>query len=448
MYRLRIIRLISLWIAVQWQVAVGADPAVAEVQQEESSLELFNQIEQQKALFNQQIIALESEYGIYDQRLLEPLAGLTPLLVKAADFEEVGRVLDRRLQLLRIVEGPSTLNQLQVISEVITNDIRRRDWQSVSESFDTIRSIHIQNPDVETAILLNILNDVRNWHLSVLYIDELEMRELHINNFKKDLAEIIALADKEYGRESEQLIPWLYGIAIDQDRMNRTSFGIRTLQRIQNIVEAMGDPEAQAMAMLYVADFELLYQRNMNVQRVGGPVASRRRGGESSYRKAMEMFRDAGIEEERIETFFARPVVLPVPEFHLSLEMALAKQSANGYSLNSNAENGEGTGSTVHLGDFIAWDELTPFTRRPPLPELASALDTEFNTAQVRFTIDSIGKSKKRRAEYAEPDIEEVQRVAKNAIEHLQFRPAFVNRRWRQTRNVTLRYLYPSPILQ
>jgi hypothetical protein len=148
----------------------------------------------------------------------------------------------------------------------------------------------------------------------------------------------------------------------------------------------MDDPEAEAMAMMYVADFRLL---------AGEGSAT------GSYQSAREKLKDAGIDERRIEAFFARPVVLPVAQFHFSLDDAITQQTASGYSAVLGAEAAE---DTYHLVDFVAWNELAPTSRLPALPEPASAAKRELNSVQLQFSINSRGKSRDAKAVEATTD--------------------------------------------
>jgi len=191
-----------------------------------------------------------------------------------------------------------------------------------------------------------------------------------------------------------------------------------------------------------------MLRREQTTSRFGGRVASRSRGiAGRTYRRAMDMLREAGISEERIEAFFARPVVLPVAQFHLSLDAAIAQQEYSGYRVEASTENETGPDDAIHLGDFIALNESLPFARRPESPELALPIATEPNAVvELRFRIDSVGKSRSPRIEQSTPDLARVQRDAKDAIESMQFRPRFERGRWRAIRNVTMRYLYPPPM--
>ena len=268
------------------------------------------------------------------------------------------------------------------------------------------------------------------------------------------LRKIFNLAEDRYGKDSVALITWLYRQAVERHRVfaflestdelghdarrdiqyrearmpdSYLREGLSIVKRIRGIVETMEDPEAEAMAMIYHADFQML---------MGMGLAAR------LYRAAMKKLQQAGFDDERIDAFFARPVVLPVEQYDLNLNDALTQQIDYGYTV----EPGEGgSDDVVHMGDFVAWNESLPFARRPTIPELVAAVTTGFNTVTVQFSIDSRGKSKNTRARQAEPDVVRVRRDAQDGIKEMQFRPRFVKGRWRPTDNVTMRYLYPPP---
>ncbi|MDP6415627.1 MAG: hypothetical protein QGG54_11485, partial [Gammaproteobacteria bacterium] len=344
---LRFAGLISLCLLLLWQPVLVVESSSAQELREESALETSTRLQQQIALFDEQIIALESEFGPFHQALLEPLQGLTDLHIEAGDFEEVSGLLNRRLQLLHTLEGPSTLNQITVLTELISNDIRLQRWGSVTDRFELIHLLHTQNPEVDATTRLASLEELRTWHQAAVYADEPRRRVTHFLESREIQKDIISRAEREFGENGVELIPWLYGYAVDQHRIKaflsstdelghaarrdiarreargQISYlreGFNVVERIQEIVETLDNPEAEAMAKLYVADFQLLMREYSNSS-FGGRVATRSRGNSAStYRDAMEMLQEAGIDQAKIDAFFQRPVVLPISEYYLSLD--------------------------------------------------------------------------------------------------------------------------------
>jgi len=434
---------------LQWQQANAADSLVSTDIVEDSAIEISNQLIEQMALFNRQLDSLETQFGPFDQTLLEPLQSLAELAIEAGDFDEADRILRRRLQLIRIVDGPDSPSQLLTLAELIRNDIRRSQWQQVTANFENIHLIQSRNAEADTATVLEARNAVSAWHFTAIYLDDPRQRARHFRDASEIQRQLPDLAEAEFGEESLALVPWVYQVALEwfrvvaffeakdelasqarstMVRLQSEREGLSQVKRIRQIIESKDDPEAEAMAMIYEGDFAMLLEMG---------TAPR------LYRDAMEKLEAAGISKEKIEAFFARPVVLPEAEFHFSVDEALAAQSAYGYTFESGGEDND---DVIHLGDFIAWNESLPYARRPEIPELASSVNRELYVVELQFSIDSIGNVRIPKVQQAEPDTTRVRRNAIDAIEDMQFRPEFANGRGYRTRNVTMRYFYPPPL--
>jgi hypothetical protein len=419
-----------------------------------SPLQISTQLIEQIESYSQQIESIESEAGPFDRAILEPLQGLTGVLIDANDLEGAQAIIQRRLQLIRISEGPNSLNQLPVIEELITINIRLGNWDDVTDNFEIIRLFYAQSPDFSTEDLLLAMSDVREWHLTAIYLDGIKARVNHFQDARQVLRQQLQLAEETYSENDPSLIPWLYKDAIEQydvvvfltskdelgvearDHIARAESrgtedylreALNTVQRIRRIIESLNNPEAEAMAMIYEADFQWL---------IGLGTAKR------LYRNAMNKLREAGIAEERVSEFFSRPIVLPVSEYYMTLEEALTDQNGNGYRITQD-EDGE---ELVHMGNFLAWNESINIARQPPIPVRAASVSTELNTVDVRFTVYSNGETRTPRAQAAQPDEVRIRRDAQDAIEDMRFRPRFYNGRWRTLRGVTMTYRYPPKL--
>ncbi len=428
---------------------------------DQPALESSVQFERMKSLYEQQIVELESEYGPMDYRILEPLTGLSDLLIQQGDPEQIERVLNRRQQLLRVEEGPTTVNQIPIIADQIRNDFQRGLWDSVTERFESIYFIYSQNSEIESDVLLNSLNDIHAWHLLAMYLDSPDMRNEHIDQARAVQERIYEVAIQQYGANSEQLIPWLYSIASEPYRIINylQSERLRTLTAdnyigrditlglinyISEVANSSDNAEAQAMAMIYRADFELLH-RAANPSTTGGQVfASRRGNADQTYRQAMEMLADAGIEQSKIDEFFARPMPLPVSQFHFSLEAALEQRKLDGFR----SETAVGDSNDIngfHVGDF-AFTVTLPKAQIDLTPELTNQIIAEQSSVLLYFTVDSVGRTRSARIIESVPDEAKIKNVGRYAVEALNFRPAFIDGRWRRVREISMRVLLPYSI--
>ena len=140
-------------VLIQGSFVLAADEPGTSQNTEISNLQSSIIQQQQIAAYREQVAEMGSEFGPYDQRLLESLQGLTDALIEAGDYAEAGSVIGRRLQLLRRIDGPENPNQLPVIAELINNHIRQQDWRSVTEQFETVYWLRSQDENTDTATL-------------------------------------------------------------------------------------------------------------------------------------------------------------------------------------------------------------------------------------------------------------------------------------------------------
>lgn len=402
-----------------------ADASTAEIEAEETTLERSNRFIQQSTLYKEQIAIMESEFGPFGPELLEPLQGYTNLLTEFEQFEEAGRILDRRLNLIRISDGPESVKQLPVLEENIVNDSRQERWQELVSSFSNILLIQENYPEADAIEVLNAMNDVRNLHLFLVFFDAPEKIGSHSLAIGDLQIKIRTFAEEYFDEQDPALVPWLYQDAIDQYRISRMGRrpqiedsmnfgkqslreGLRTVQKIRRIVESFDDPEAQAMAMIYEADFLMLAQRNSL--------------GLELYSNAMDRLESSGIANKTIIEFFTRPVVLPAAKFHFTLRGALDEQASNGFSITSGGESNE---ESIHMGTYLAWSTAVPGVRFPTIPEPLLIPNLEVDPTRFQFTISP--------------------RNNLISISRLRIRPEFESGKFQETRDVTIDYLAPVP---
>lgn len=88
-----------------------------------SSAVAQNAAESDVSLYVGQIEALESEFGPFDRRLLEPLAGLAQLQFEQGDFEGAATLLRRQLQITRNTFGFEDPRLLPVVDALVRTEI-------------------------------------------------------------------------------------------------------------------------------------------------------------------------------------------------------------------------------------------------------------------------------------------------------------------------------------
>jgi len=417
----------------------------------ESALQESIRLQEQIARINEQLADLETRFGPYDPRLLEPLQALTDTLLQLRDFDEAGSILERRLQLLRTSQGTRSLEQIPVIGELIANDLERRDWESVADRFEFIHLLNEQNAGVPPDVVLASRQDLALWNFAQVYLEPPLQRLRHFQDARELLRDNVEAAEELYGENSLELLPWLYQRAVLQYQLvavvvaddelgvsarddillveGRSSEsylrqGLNLVNRMQEIARYNGDREAEAMAMILDADFQRLLDLG---------TAARR------YREARDMLVEAGLPENEVEDFFRRPVILPVPHFHSRLSAAVAYQDSNGFRVMT---GDDGEVELIDLGTFTAWSESLPFARRPDLPAATDWLDEALNyhELELEFSINSRGYTRNPDILDSSTDSARVRRDTRNALRDMQFRPSFEGDRWRRVDTVRLRY--------
>lgn len=104
-------------------------------------------VESDAALYTAQIEAIESEFGPFDSRLLEPLAGLAELQFERGDFEASASSLRRQLQITRNTFGFEDPRLLPLVDALVRTEIARSNWQQVADYLDLRSQIYIGSFD-------------------------------------------------------------------------------------------------------------------------------------------------------------------------------------------------------------------------------------------------------------------------------------------------------------
>lgn len=430
--------------------------------------------------YQAQIEALESEFGPFHQSLLEPLEAMVSLFNEQADYDRVAELQSRQLQLMRTVLGFEHPDLIPLVQSIIVNQMRLGEWEAISDNLEHIRYLQASNADNDPESLLAAIDDQAFWYLSRSYLDE---RNVRVRNFflaRGLYEEMEELAEASFGEDSPEMIPWLYkqaynkfqlvqflnasdGVGSDsvdrlarEDGMSRLRqargrnlvdtdalFGLgnripvvdedsligeaylrdgyNLLTRIEAILETGEDLEAEAMAKIVRADFQMLQGQGIGIR---------------NYREAQELLLEAGIAEDRIALFFERPMVIPVDKFFLSLDDAIAYQQQSLDQLDPIPED------QLHLGVFTAWSEALASTQKPVNPDPFWQLDLPYNQVDVSFSVSSRGGVSSVDVISSIPDERSVRRKASRALREINFRPAIVKGRGKRVKDVRIRYRF------
>ena len=431
-----------------------------------------------------QIESLESQFGPYHQSLLEPLERISAIRHEQGDYEGVADVQSRQLQLMRTTLGFEHLGLIPQLRSMIANQMLLANWEEISDQLEHIRHIQASSNNDDPEALLEAIDDQAFWYLSRAYLDEKEYRVRDFFKARGLYEEMEDLAVATYGEDSPEIIPLLYKQAYNnfqlvqflnasdgigsksvdrlalEDGMSKLQdyganvldvdalFGIGAnipvvrknshnddsrigkpylqdgyylIARIENINKASADVEAEAMAKIYRADFQYLQNKGIGIR---------------NYRDAIKLLVQAGVDEEKINTFFSRPAMIPVNKFFHRLDDALAYQQENSNQIEQFVDG------QIHLGVFTAWSEALDSTPKPVSLAPRWQLDIAHSQAELSFSVNSRGNVSSVRVIESTPDERDVQRRARRALRDIQFRPAVINGRGKRVKDVHIIYRF------
>ena len=468
-------------IGLLWLIA---DSGAGAQQLAREASELLQDIER----YEQQLEEYESEFGFFDIRLREPLLAIEALHAKLGNYPEVKTTQNRRLQLTRAALGLEHPDIIPLVEAMVRTDIRLSNWIEVSDHLEHLRTLAIANYGIDSEQAMLALQRQASWYEVRVYVDENRERADNFMEARDIYEKLLDLAEDKYGEGDPRLVPWLNrrayslyqqvaGLNVDSpvamDMIQETvrkdgparletsrirgfinpispgginrvipvtekgePVGVAYLRLangfindIEDIAEALGDAEMAAMAQLYHGDYAYLQGRSI---------------GRSDYREAREKLLALGIEPERLDAFFGRPMIIPIPVFYSSFsDLEAYQRSGSELPLVGEvdvAEDADPWETPIHLGQFRAWEQGLASI---PLPQPVDGLlefQTPLYSVDVRFRINSRGNISGVKGLGIEPEDRRARSQAVRAVRNLQFRPALYGNRAKPRDHVELRY--------
>jgi len=422
---------------------------------------------------------LEARGGPFDPMLIEPLQAMIRLLEERGEHQRIAELQQRQLGLMRTNLGLESPRLIPLLREMVLTGIRIGEAEQVTDHLQLIRHLSAAEDDPES--LLRAMDSLAHWRLTGGAADSSQRRARDFFKARELIEEAEEVALELHGEDNPAMAPWLYRgamnlyqvVAVINTKAGLSGPALRELVRhdggmklrtsargftfnpigsttVTPVVErgelvgelylreAMGkiddigeifasaeNPEAEAMALIYRADFQLLLGRGTAF---------------GQYRDAIELLRGAGIAEDRIEHFFSRPQLLPADRFHSTLEAAIADHDA---ALAASRPQDPQTKAAAHVPPFTAWDQSAPNMRAPVSANAFWELPANQHAVELEFNISSRGGVSAVNIIAAEPDDRRSRRLARDAARQLRFRPPLEEGRGQRLRDVRMQFLLP-----
>lgn len=453
----------------------------------QDAVTLSNESLQALSRYETQLEDLETRFGPYHASLMEPLESMEAVLREQGRYARVAELQRRRLQLMRTSLGFEHPDLVPLLEDMIITDLQLADWQGVTDTLAHIRHLQTVNHGADSDQVLEVMERQAEWYLARVYLDHDSDREDFVLDARDLFDETLDMAEDKFGKNSPELIPWLYrralslyyivafmntdsglaGSTIDEVFRRDGSARLHTLGRgsvinlfgprsripivegdepvgvaylrqalgyindIDDIAETAGDLELRAMTALYHGDFLILMQRSSGV---------------NDLRDAREMFIEAGIDAARVDAVLAVPMAIPFENYFTSFAEleAYQRRVLSGFDPATVDEqaDGETAHDWVNVGVFTAWEEDLHAVPRPANIDRRFQLQIPTNQVDLEFRINSRGEVSSIDVLGAQPNERDVERVGWRALREVRFRPAFIDDRTRVVKNARLRYLY------
>lgn len=439
--------------------------------------------------YQERISNLQSQYGPYDERLIEPLEQLTRTLLEVESYPEALDALEQQLQIYRVNEGLYTARQIPVIESRLEVHAATGEWHRVSDTLEYLSWVYERDSSLPVDQQLSGLKKLGDWHLTAVAQDAHAREAFHLLQLGRMEEKATELAELYYGEDSEELTPYIYdqaladtyialaimltgetsrelmfqtegirdgayraspslyaggrlGVAeiesmygskvntvIERSFKNRMSTSLSKLERIKEIYAASGNTEGEGIALMYLGDSVLLRQQ---YERQSGNYARTRRGTSnpgpamSYYRDALEALQEAGLSSETLAAYTRCPILLPIIELETSIEEATPFCDRTGES------------GTVDLGEYDLLSTLIPGLESHP-----ETIDTPL-TATIQFDVRTNGQINALNIIDIEPDNTANRVQVRKLTELLQFRPAIQDGRAQPTEQAQLVVRLPA----
>lgn len=341
--------------------------------QTEPALDSLDELALSRALLNEQ----QNRFEALDSRLIEPLEQLADRLMLLNQFDEAHALLDRAMQIARVEEGLYTEIQRPLLEKKIENFANRGDWDGARASMDHLLWLYTDKSLRVDQVLIDDLLELSRVHLRALAEDDSFFQGYHFRRASWIRWIALGVAETLWGKTDERLVPIIYeqlrlfhlqtvalwrggatsyvlrqvapGSDIMRDRSDvNESFYLTGIGLVDNLFSIYAqseapDPEAIAMTNVYLADWQILYNKPQEAI--------------ETYRQAYHELLAAGVDSQLANEFFSQPIVMPDTEFYASVEAAVVAQRDKLVTI-------DGGNSEAYLS-FSEWSTALPNVRNP-----------------------------------------------------------------------------------
>ena len=419
---------------------------------EESATVATDKFSKSLQSLEKQVSSIQKTLGPHDISLLEPVNAKALLLFEAGQHDKAADAFADLIYLHRVNYGLYDIKQLKYLDMLITSNIAQGNWKAVDDNYRQFEWLQKRNFERDPTEILQALDKLIAWHLLATSINTgthpgehfLELERLH------EQAVAIVETHPELGKQTLAsrlyklaLVHYYIAIAVQRgapvgqylsqqidpikrgesyhtaaDRIASKKFRrsrelvVRATQLYSQDEEIKG---ASAVARLYLADWDLLFNR--------------RTSAKQGYRETCDKLIKAGFSRDVINRFFQQPRVLPRYEFAPAL------------FVNFDPDNIPAESETM---EFVGWSKDLPGVKFPDNIIHSRARKNPNSYSLVTFNVKKDGLAEKIKINRDNADKSLSRRITHNAIWSAQFRPRLEDGKVVAVSGLSTRFYMPS----
>lgn len=288
-------------------------------------------------------------------------------LLELGSYRAAAKSFSATLQAIKVNQGINSPKQAAPLALLIQAQMGYRDWRTINQHLAHFEWLNSETYKSDFTSYLQGVESLANLYLQAA-ADPLNPQAAHYLVSARNLTwNAVSSIERKHGRDSELLSPWLYKIVLSHfyqsgsvKRRGMTSYdyksddavivngwslskneyiakshsiGLELLARIKDIEGEHRGPESEAIMLIYLGDWEMLFDNQTAALEY--------------YQRGVRALKNADTEPEKIDSFFSHPTVLPEPAIYSDLATL------------------EHTGGTAGKTTFNAWSSNFPAAERP-----------------------------------------------------------------------------------
>ena len=385
--------------------------------------------------------------------------------IENKQFRDAGQFISDALQVIKVNHGLLSTKQFPALQLLAATDLAQQDWQGFDQHLAYFEWLLKKLAVSDFEAFLSGSQILHSLYLDAAATGNNPNNAHYLIAAKQLNWRAVTAIELTHGKDSLRLAPWLYNIVLThyyQSTLTRRrgltsydyksttpeivsgwtlsknesleqSFGIgqELLLRIRTLYASsiMASPMTDALMLLYMADWELLFSRNSEALEF--------------YRSAYALVKNTNSDAAALNAWFNQPVIIPRRNF---------------------ADSWQPDSRSSSVIDFIAWSAVFPGAQRPdqiielamqPVGKYSASVRFDLvpgTTASATTAVTGVEASSNRHfsvinnlsLEAITPDNELVARQARSRIAELQFRPLLVDGELASGNNFQLNYVFSA----